>query len=282
MKHTLTLLPALFSTVCLALFLGASSACALTWAPAPGWRIQEDVLCSDNSSNEWSVIESAESASDGCISGKIRIGLSTPMSDPVGPKACVFWGNDVATASFEKRYEASVLFRRTAGGCYRVGFSARDQEISLWRTDGGFLAVKTFPIKLNEELPFTIEFSGARLRVSAGGAEVIDFLDVRPSLSAGRVGLATFKGTAAFSGLSLGKSSLDEARGVPPVAFSHRKWHGQDWFFNGLEPIACLDNRLFLNCKLGACYRMIGSTPAFWLQWLANDQGFANKEMKLN
>jgi len=282
MKPILTLLTALLLALCSGNVSAALHAGrALTWEPAPGWQTEKDVLSSNSNSNDWSVIESRDTAQDGCISGKLTIAGSAPMSEPEGPSAGVFCGNDVATAPFEKRYEASVIFRQTATGCYRVGFSLRDQEVSLWRTDGGFLAVKQFPIKAAEETPFLIEFSGGRFKVSVGGRDAIDFLDLRPALSPGRIGLANIKGDVAFHGVALGSTSLDPAKGVFPVAFSQRKWHGRNWFFNGLEPIACLSRTLYLNCKIGACYRMIGSTPAFWLQWMPAFQGFANKQERL-
>lgn len=269
------------STLFLALLFEPAPAPALTWESAPGWTVDKDAVSSQNIPWKWLRIQSEDSTRDGCLAGVAKIVSSIPLDEPRGPNGSEFYGNDVATASFEKRYEAGVVFRQSGGGYYRVGFSSRDQEVSLWRSDGGFLAVKPFPIKAGEDIPFQIDYSGPRIKVSVGGTEVIDCLDLRPLIAPGRIGFADFMSTVTFSKVTLGKTLLNPARAEIPVDFSHRQWHGRDWFFNGLEPIACLDDGLGLNCKIGACYRMIGLSPACWLQY-RGPEWYANKQVKVD
>ena len=109
--------------------------------------------------------------------------------------------------------------------------------------------------------------------------EVLDVTDARPLLKEGQWGLAVKQGQTSFSEIKL--IPIRPLGAGPATAnFSQKKWHNQDWFFYGLEPIAYVDRDLNLDCKLAACYRMIGSSPACWLQYLG-PEWYANTKPKL-
>lgn len=251
------------------LLLAVSSATAgIRWEAKSSWTNDGQAWIATGPVQPWDVLLSRTKQQDGSFSAVVRI------LQKAGPGATDSgWSG---TDEFAPDYEAGLVFRHTGDRYYRVCLSTLHKEVALWRTDGGWLAVRGVDLTTNTDYRLRVDFSGNRIKVSIDDKEQLDVTDVHPLLDQGNVGLAVKQGATRFSAVEL-KAIQPLGTGPTTPDFTQKKWHGQDWFFNGLEPIARLDADLKLHTKLAPCFRTIGYFNACWIRY---SDLYANQKAK--
>ena len=141
----------------------------------------------------------------------------------------------------------------------------------------GRLAVHEAPLSTNTDHLVRVDFHGDRIKVFVDQKEIMDVTDRHPLLEKGQLGLAVKQGETNFSAVEV-RPVGPLGAGSPTAKFTYKKWHNEDWFFDGLEPIAQLAGDTF-HCKVGAGTRMIGYFPIYWMQYLG-PEWYANTKRK--
>jgi hypothetical protein len=142
-------------------------------------------------------------------------------------------------------YEVGVLLRaKGAESGYRVQLSTKYQEVALLKyPTGSFLRV--VPCALKPKRPYALEVSARanEVVVKLDGKELISYADHVLPLKKGHFGVGT-SGSARVAYEAVKLTELPRKAPVPekPHApdFRVRSWRGQDWVFDGAEPILLL------------------------------------------
>jgi len=253
----------------------SSTAWGVQWEVKPSWNAEGQSWNAAGPGPRWDTLLSKTKHRDGSFSAVVRITKAADLNVP-NPSGN-WYGPGAGMDKTMPGYEAGLVFRHRRSQSYRVCLSSFYKEVGLWRTDGGWLAVREAPLSVNTDHVVRVDFCGNRIKVFVDKQEILDVTDCRPLLGEGQLGLAVKQGRTSFSATEV--EAVEPLRATPATpSFAYKKWHNQDWFFNGLEPIARLDGKLNLHCKVAACYRMIGFSPACWIQYAVSH---ANKNAKL-
>ena len=243
------------------------------------FKIENDEISVVNKDVLWSDLLSKEEYLNGSLSGILKImeGANINVSYP-GNGWC---GKSAGTDEFLPGYEAGIVFRKKGKDYYRVCFSTFYKEIGIWRYNGGWLAVKEYPLEKDKEYNFKIDFSGSRIKINIEGKDLIDIYDSRPFISRGRIGLSCKQSSVVFKKFNHSNTNIDSREKEINPSFSYKKWHNQDWIFNNLEPVCRLERKdaNLYQIKLAPCFRPIGMFPLCWLQYLG-PEWYANKLKK--
>lgn len=163
---------------------------------------------------------------------------------------------------------------------YRIQISAHPQagEIAVWRTNGGFLAVKSFAFKEGTTYKIRALSCGPSIEILIDGQPVLSCMDRRP-LAGGKTGIGTLRGRTTVKSFVTGGLKSDPPPYVHTLNFKLREWnpaHPGKWIFDGDEPVLNFNLKpksLDLTClKLRpASMPAIAFCPLSWTQWTGDD-----------
>lgn len=139
-------------------------------------------------------------------------------------------------------YEMAVVVRyESKERHYRISVSSLWNEIVVWRPTGGVVQVVEFPFEMERKYRLRVECRGPRITVLVDHKKLIDWWDTADPVLQGCVGIARKEGESYLARIKT--ESLPSADEKPPAhkaAIHPRNWHGEQYFFDGQEPLFVL------------------------------------------
>ncbi len=166
-------------------------------------------------------------------------------------------------------YEAGLAFRKQGREMYRLMFSLPWQEVMLWSSRGGFLAVVPCALETGRTYEVRVLVQGPRVKVALDRRTLFEHWDRTGMLASGGVALGLHEGAAAFSQVEI-TAAPPLAGPVPPQVpdLHFRDWKGARWAWDGTEPICRAGNDAYGHeVKLVPGYRPQVQTWWFWLNY---------------
>ncbi len=172
------------------------------------------------------------------VTAHVRLNQASARGGPKWEAGGWTWASYLNNANAPD-YEAGIAVRKQGEEMYRVMFSLRAQEIVLWSSRGGFLAVVPFAWEAGRDYEVTIAADGPYIRAQVDGEPVLRYLERHNVLSAGGVALGLHEGEAAFSKVTvMAMPTASRSRPEPHRAdLRIREWKGARWAWDGREPL---------------------------------------------
>ena len=211
------------------------------WDNAAGWPMRGRDIALTERDGQWASVGSRSEVRAAGISGRFWVKAAAANYKPEEGRD--FWGLDAAWDDEALTgHEASVTFGRGDDGRhYRLCFSVARQEMALWRTKGGWLAIAPASLRAKQWHDFQIGRADGRVCVWLDGTLVLNVEDPGSLPLRGKVGLGARHTAVQFSSVDWSGSAPAIPPPPPAPSFTHRVREGQDWFFFGDEPIARFD-----------------------------------------
>jgi hypothetical protein len=173
-------------------------------------------------------------------------------------------------------YEAALVMKKSGTNeRYRVMYSSTWDEVLLWSSKGGILAVKPYNFEIGQTYRVLFAKQGNNLKVLINRATIIDMYDQTAPISVDSLAVATKEGKTYFGPLRVWEVGPPRIPSVPhQPQFSWRIWKGIPWGFDGDEPIFALPNNkaLATEIKLVPGYAAQLSTSWYVQNWV--DEAF--------
>ncbi len=142
-------------------------------------------------------------------------------------------------------YEAALVMKKSGTNeKYRAMFSSGWKEVLLWSSEGGILAVKSYPFEKDQTYSISFTKQNDRLVVAVNGVTQINYEDLVVPIDVDSYSVGTKDGKVSFGRMATRK--LKPAPFYVPSThqpnFSLRTWKDITWGFDGDEPIFALPN----------------------------------------
>jgi hypothetical protein len=228
--------------------------------PNGTWALKKNGIVATGTAKPWTIQTAGDpSWTDVKVSATLTIEKPAPKSDfPIYhgeydrylprdwfPKLCDHTGIyrfRYYAGEFDWGSDAAVYFRyQNRENCYRVQLSSEYQEMILWHSTGGYLAVVPCKVVPGQAYQVNVLAQGAHIQVFLDGVKTIDYWhDCLPTLSGG-IGLAAYNSTVAFNHVTVTAMPAPGPMPAHQAVFTHRVWRAQPWIFDGNEPICLLE-----------------------------------------
>ena len=233
------------------------------------WTTSQGTFLGDASGTKWNTLLSPEEAlsnvrmeTEFTIERPARIGWSSEHTQFYNYQA----GRENSGYTFAviARYVDTQSF-------YRIQISTQDQELAIWKPNGGFVYVAPVSVAVEESHLLAVEVRGAWIEVFLDGNSVARWFDGVSPIASGAMGLAVYDSKVRFGKVAL----ADLGPEVPPPAelqpshFRWRIWRGREWIFDRWEPIGMFEPQklLLAEAKLRPGFRPVLYWELFWKQY---------------
>lgn len=142
-------------------------------------------------------------------------------------------------------YEGALVMKNSRNGdVYRIMFSSMWDEVVLWSSRGGILAVKPYTFEVGQTYRVLAAKQGNNIKVLVNRRTIIDMYDQTAPIAIDRLGVAAKEGQVYFGPLRTWELGPPRTASVPHVPnFALRTWKGITWGFDGDEPIFALPRK---------------------------------------
>ncbi len=168
-------------------------------------------------------------------------------------------------------YEAALVAKKSGtSDRYRVMFSTKWQEILVWSSKGGILAVTPYPFNVGQTYRVLFAVRGAQLQVYVNHQKILDFYNTTAPIAPDTLGVATKEGSTYFGPLRVWGLGNPLPPPVHQPKFSIRTWKGVKWGFDNDEPIFALPgkNAFATEVKLVPGYEAQLALPWYMQNWV--------------
>jgi len=212
--------------------------------PEPAaWQVRSGRLEASGTAAPWSYQLRGDPAwTDYALSATIVIGRAqTPGKDP---KPRVYPLYQVQARDYfgelAPDYEVALIARHTGEDrFYRLQFSARWQEVAIWEPSAGILTAGACELKVGRPHRIRWQLQGNHLQVWVDDKKTIDVWDRLKPFRRGRVGLGVYDADVSFNDVHVRRLAPGDAAVPKRVPhFVVKPWHGEEWIFDGTEPVA--------------------------------------------
>ncbi len=233
-------------------FAGKEDAAAIPTGIKFAERNGPSMVLDGAKTNSWGYLTyPADSMPDIEIKGRFKIIYPAKTYNP----PLVYWPLNFHYLADEPGYDFGIIVRdQNKGAFYRIQFSAKWDEVSLWKEgepgtapeapsipSGFFAAVKAKAgINISNSYAFSVKAIGNKIELALNGKQVLSYEDRLLPIEKGGWGLGVFnEARVQVSDLESGKA---EGTIAPTVRkrpnFRLANWHGDNVVFDGDEPIA--------------------------------------------
>lgn len=168
-------------------------------------------------------------------------------------------------------YESALVARKSGtSDRYRVMFSTKWQEILLWSSEGGILAVKPYNLEVGRTYRVLFVKQGPKITIGINHAAVLTIFDRTAPMNVDTLGVATKEGDTYFGPLRVWEVGPPESTPDHQPNFSLKTWKGIPWGFDGHEPIFAIPgkNAFATEVKLVPGYKAQLDIPWYMQQWV--------------
>lgn len=212
--------------------------------------------------------------------GKARDDLHLAISARIVRPAAISWNRNEGTSPFsywgreeDGGYDFAAILRfADPDHYYRVQVSHRWQEVVLWKSTGGVLAVVPARVPAGQTIRLEVDAAGDTLRVMLNGHEAIAYRDSGETIAAGGFGVGVHESEVLFEEIVVGQARVTPAadhREHRP-RFREADWHGERWVFDGQQPLFRFDleNMTMAEARLRPDCEVVLWQPMYWSHYL--------------